>query len=39
MPNISISKANLSGKMHYQDQLNLQLKLIGQNIEISNQDN
>ena len=37
MPNISISKANLSGKMHYQDQLNLQLKLIGQNIEISNQ--
>ena len=37
IPNISISKANLTGKIHYQDQLNLQLKLIGHNIEVANQ--
>ena len=37
MPNISIAKATLSGKIHYQDQLSLQLRLIGNNIGVSNQ--
>ena len=35
--NISIAKANLSGKIQYTDQLSGQLKLIGQNIDIANQ--
>ena len=35
--NISIAKANLSGKIQYNDQLSGQLKLIAQNIDIANQ--